>query len=72
VLTLTERRLAAGVQLPEILARGKIRTVEEYYLLRERVLDMSDNTLDRAARAAAERILTAFEAERGKPGSRAV
>jgi hypothetical protein len=72
-LTLSERRRAAwSHRIPKILARGKIRTLEEYYLLRESVLSADAAELDAGARATAERLLAEFEDAQGKSRARAV
>ena len=72
-LTLSERRRVAWKrQIPKILARGKLRTLEEYYLLRESVLAADAEELDAAARAKAERLITEFENAQGGSGRRAV
>lgn len=67
--TLSERRrIAWGHRIPKILARGKLRTFEEYYLLRESVLAEHAGELDAAARANAERLIAEFEDTQGGSG----
>jgi hypothetical protein len=68
-LTLSERRrIAWSHQIPKILARGKLRTFEEYFLLRESVLAEDAGELDGAARATAERLIAEFENTQGGSG----
>ncbi len=72
-LTLSERRRVAwSRRIPQILARGKLRTLEEYYLLRESVLAADARELDAAARLKADRLIKDFEDAQGGSGSRAV
>ena len=59
--SLTEMRSRVWRTIPKILKRGRIRNDEEYYLLKEKVIDMADTTLDEESRKFADHLLFEYE-----------
>jgi hypothetical protein len=64
ITTLSEMRARIWRQVPRILARGRIRTDEEYYLLIERLNDVDATALSAEERARASELVAAYKAER--------
>jgi hypothetical protein len=59
--TLTAMRHRIWQTIPQAIARGRCRNETEYYLLKERLIDMGDETLSPADRETLERIVGEFE-----------
>jgi len=61
LISLTEMRIKIWKTIPRILKRGHIRNDDEYYLLKEKVIDLADTTLDGEACKLADRLLWEYE-----------
>src|SRR5688572_5490552 len=59
--TLTLMRHRIWQTIPKAIARGRCRNETEYYLLKERLIDMGDETLSPADRETLGRIVVEFE-----------
>ena len=71
--TLSAVRAATWKTIPKVLQRGRIRSEAEYYLVVERVNDVSeDDGLSVEARAGLGEMVAEFEARKAKPRGGAV
>ena len=71
--TLSAVRAATWKTIPRVLQRGRIRTEVEYYLVVERVNDVSeDDGLSVEARARLSELVAEFEARKARSGGGAV
>lgn len=64
LVTLTEMRSKIWKTIPKILKRRRIRNDDEHYLLKEKVVDLADITLDDKARKLTDCMLWGYENRR--------